>query len=88
MIRALALVVAPWLLLRGGRVTRLLVLLAAAAYFALPLRRARAAGMAAHEYLWLIPGVVLVRDVATTVGAAQGIADEMAGRSQPSPPIR
>ena len=74
-IRALALVVAPWLLLRGGRGTRLLVLLAAAAYFALPVRRARAAGMAAHEYLWLIPGVVLVRDVATTIGAAQGIAD-------------
>jgi hypothetical protein len=87
-IRALALMVAPWLLLRGGRPTRLLVLLAAGAYFALPLRRARAAGMPAHEYLWLVPGVVLVRDAATTVGAAQGLADEMAGRPQPSPPSR
>jgi hypothetical protein len=87
-IRALALVLAPWLLLRGRRCARLAVLLAAAAYFALPWRRARAAGMPAHDYLWRIPSVVLVRDVATTVGAAQGLADELAGRPQPSPESR
>jgi glycosyltransferase involved in cell wall biosynthesis len=84
-VRAAALFVVPRLLRRGNRRVQLGVLLAGAAYTALPLRRAHAAGVPTREYLWLVPSVILIRDLATSVGAARGLLDSLGGRPQPSP---
>ena len=79
-----------WVGARGllaGRRGRLLVAIGALGYMALPVHRARGAGLRPRVW-WRIPVVVAVKDLAQIAGAAAGLLDAAQGRPQPPPTRR
>lgn len=82
--RALAWTAGPALARRGGAAPRLLVLLGAAGYLALPVHRARRSGASPLEW-WRIPLLIAVKDLSQVAGAATGLMDTLKGRPQPNP---
>lgn len=82
--RAVAWSLAPMLVARGGRVSRLGVGAGVLAYVWLPVRRARRTGMPARQW-WRIPLVIALKDLSQVVGATLGLLDAGAGRAQPAP---
>jgi 2-polyprenyl-3-methyl-5-hydroxy-6-metoxy-1,4-benzoquinol methylase len=68
----------------GGWRGRLAVAGGALAYIALPIARARRAGLPRHEW-WRIPLVVAMKDLAQMAGAAQGTLDALRGAPQAAP---
>ena len=82
--RALAWTTGPALIFRGGRPARLLGLLGAAGYVALPVHRAWRSGTSPLEW-WRIPVLVALKDLSQLAGALTGLIDALAGRPQPSP---
>jgi glycosyltransferase involved in cell wall biosynthesis len=82
--RGVAWSLAPVLMARGGRTSRLGVGAGALAYLWLPLRRARRTGMPVRQW-WRIPLVMALKDLSQVAGAVLGLLDAGAGRSQPAP---
>jgi glycosyltransferase involved in cell wall biosynthesis len=82
--RALAWTAGPTLLLGGGARARLLALLGAGAYVALPVQRAWRSRTSALEW-WRIPLLVALKDLSQLAGALAGILDSVRGRPQPNP---
>jgi glycosyltransferase involved in cell wall biosynthesis len=74
----------PLAFLRGGWATRALIAAGAASYIALPLRRARRAGLPPSNMLQ-IPLVVALKDLSQIAGAMHGALDELRGMPQPTP---
>jgi SAM-dependent methyltransferase len=83
-LRLLAWTAAPPTLARGGWRSRVLLLAGAAAYTALPARRARRAGLGLTSW-WRIPVAVAVKDLAQIAGALRGTVDAARGVPQPVP---
>jgi glycosyltransferase involved in cell wall biosynthesis len=81
-IRLAAWLLAPRCIADGWR-ARLLMVAAGMAYIALPLHRARDAGLPARDW-WRIPVAVALKDLAQLAGAARGLID--AARDAPQPP--
>jgi hypothetical protein len=82
--RVLAWSVAPTALIRGHWRARALTLTGATAYIALPVLRARRAGLPLSSW-WRIPVAVAVKDLSQIVGAARGTVDALQGVPQPTP---
>jgi hypothetical protein len=68
---------------RGWR-TRVGVIAGGLAYIALPVSRARRAGIPAREW-WRIPLVIALKDISQLFGAAVGVVDAVRGVPQPTP---
>ncbi len=66
----------------------LLALVGLAVYLALPLARAFRTPEIWPRYVWLVPPVVVLKDLANLVGAGLGLLDAARGRAQPRPPER
>lgn len=82
--RALAWAVGPVLLLRGGTRGRLVALLGAGGYLALPVQRAWRSRASPLEW-WRIPLLVALKDLSQLAGALAGLLDSVRGRPQPNP---
>ncbi len=82
---------AAWLIgtraLAGGWRCRLLLSAGGLAYIALPLHRARDAGLPLKSW-WRIPMVVALKDLSQIAGAATGLLDAVRGVPQPPPTRR
>jgi glycosyltransferase involved in cell wall biosynthesis len=76
--------VGPTALVRGKWGTRTLIFAGAIAYVALPMQRARLAGLAPRSW-WQIPIAVTVKDLSQIAGAAAGSLDALRGVPQPNP---
>jgi cellulose synthase/poly-beta-1,6-N-acetylglucosamine synthase-like glycosyltransferase len=74
----------PVAALRGRPAARVLIAVGAVAYIALPVRRAKLAGIS-HKAWWRIPVAVAVKDLAQIAGAAHGALDAARGVPQPTP---
>jgi hypothetical protein len=85
--RALAWTAAPLLAARGRAGVRLFVLIGAAAYLWLPLRRARRMRISLAAS-WRIPALIAVKDLAQLFGAGLGLLDAARGVGQPRPDHR
>ncbi len=83
-VRLAAWTAGPTALARGGWRTRALVASGAVAYIALPLRRARYAGIRPSAR-WRIPMAVAVKDLSQIAGAAHGAVDAIRRVPQPTP---
>jgi cellulose synthase/poly-beta-1,6-N-acetylglucosamine synthase-like glycosyltransferase len=68
----------------GGRRARVGVIAGASAYIALPVSRARQAGIPLRDW-WRIPLVVALKDISQLAGAAFGVVDAVRGVPQPTP---
>ena len=83
--------VAAWVVaakgIRSEWRVRLAVGFGGLAYIALPLHRARHAGLPLRDW-WRIPVLVAVKDLAQIAGAARGLLDAAQGIPQPPPPRR
>ena len=84
LLRFAAWTLGPWAAIRMGWRLRIVELAAAAAYVALPLRRAHRAGIRPMRWSQ-IPLAVLVKDFSQLAGAAVGLIDELRGMPQPTP---
>lgn len=84
-LRAAAWLLAPLALRRGGPRTRSACALCALGYLALPLRRARAAGLPAAEWIWRMPLAIAVKDLAQVSGALAGLLDALRAARSRSP---
>jgi glycosyltransferase involved in cell wall biosynthesis len=82
--RAATWAIAPVVAAAGPRSARVAVAAGAAAYLALPARRARHDRLPVLEW-WRLPLLVAMKDLSQCAGAAQGLFDEVRGRPQPSP---
>ena len=82
-VRALAWMAGPALLLRGGR-ARVLALLGAGGYLALPFHRAWRSRTSPREW-WRIPLLVALKDLSQLAGALTGLLDAASDRPQPNP---
>jgi glycosyltransferase involved in cell wall biosynthesis len=82
-IRLAAWLIAARFAVRGWRL-RLLLVIGAAAYLALPVHRARRAQLPVRDW-WRIPVAVAVKDLSQIAGAARGIIDAAQGIPQPPP---
>ena len=84
-VRAVGLVVAIALIALLGPVGLVPVAAGVAFYLAHPLSRAFRSPMPWHEYVWRVPLLVALKDVANLAGAAVGLVDAALGRRQPRP---
>jgi glycosyltransferase involved in cell wall biosynthesis len=83
-VRLLAWTASTAAVLRGRTTVRALVAIGVLAHIALPVQRARDAGIAMKHW-WRIPVAVAVKDLSQLVGAAMGLIDALRGRPQPMP---
>jgi glycosyltransferase involved in cell wall biosynthesis len=83
-LRGIAWSAGPIALLRGRWRVRAAMASGAAAYMALPVRRARLAGLRAGAW-WRIPVAIAVKDLSQIAGAAAGTLDAIRGVPQPTP---
>jgi glycosyltransferase involved in cell wall biosynthesis len=81
-LRATAWLAALAVLVRGGGLGMGLLSVAALAYLAVPLRRARLARLDARHW-WRLPIAVVVKDTSQLAGAAAGLIDAARGRRGP-----
>jgi SAM-dependent methyltransferase len=82
--RLLAWSLGPAAVVRGPWPPRALTVAGAAAYVALPMQRARLAGLGPRSW-WRIPVAVAVKDLSQIAGAVQGTFDAMRRIPQPNP---
>jgi glycosyltransferase involved in cell wall biosynthesis len=83
LIRLAAWTAGPALFLKGGPVGKALVAAGATAYLWLPMRRARRS-LAPSEW-WLVPALVVLKDLSQLAGSGMGVVDAIRGVPQPRP---
>ena len=84
-VRAVGLAIAIALLVLLGPIGLIPVVAGLAVYLAHPLWRAIRSPMPWREYVWRVPLLVALKDVANLAGAAVGLFDMALGRRQPRP---
>ncbi len=84
-IRAIGLLIAIALIVALGPLGLVPVAAGIALYLAHPYARALRSSMPWHEYVWRIPLLVALKDLANLAGAAIGLLDAALGRRQPRP---
>ena len=84
-VRAVGLAIAIALIAILGPLGLIPVAAGVALYLAHPLTRAVRSPMPWHEYVWRVPLLVALKDLANLAGAAVGLLDMALGRRQPRP---
>jgi glycosyltransferase involved in cell wall biosynthesis len=84
-VRAVGLAIAIALIVLLGPLGLVPVAAGVALYLAHPYSRAIRSPMSWHEYVWRIPLLVALKDIANLAGAAVGLIDMALGRRQPRP---
>jgi glycosyltransferase involved in cell wall biosynthesis len=84
-VRGAGLAIAIALIVLLGPIGSIPVAAGLALYLAHPYSRARRSAIPWHEYVWRIPLLVGLKDLANLAGAALGLVDMALGRRQPRP---